>query len=131
LVERARFLVGDWTTAISGRFHVIVSNPPYIARPALADLPREVALYDPRLALDGGPDGFTGYRSLVVDLLQLLQPGGVFACEIESDQALTVAAILQASGLAFEGCERDLAGFRRCVVARAPQKTIGMRRSPV
>ena len=129
--ERAHFLAGDWRTAISGQFDVIVSNPPYIAHAALADLPREVALYDPRLALDGGPDGFTAYRSLVIDLLQSLQPGGVFACEVESDQAPTVAAMLRASGLAIDGCERDLAGFTRCVVARAPQKTIGMRSGPV
>jgi release factor glutamine methyltransferase len=129
--ERAHFLVGDWGTAISGRFDVIVSNPPYIACPALADLPHEVALYDPRVALDGGPDGFTAYRSLVVDLLQLLQPGGFFACEVGSDQAPIVAAMLRASGLAVEGCERDLAGFTRCVMARAPQKTIGMRSGPV
>jgi release factor glutamine methyltransferase len=135
LVERAHFLVGYWGTAISGRFDVIVSNPPYIARAALADLPFEVALYDPPLALDGGPDGLGAYRSLVIDLPGLLKPGGVFACEVGLGQAPTVAAMLWASGLAIEGCERDLAGIARCVVARAPvrpvQKFVGMRRRPV
>jgi release factor glutamine methyltransferase len=134
LARRAHFLVGDWVTAISGRFDAIVSNPPYIARSALADLPREVALYDPRLALDGGPDGLDTYRSLVPDLPRLLKPGGVFACEVGLGQAPTVEAMLQASGLAIEGCERDLAGIVRCVVARAPgrvaQKVVGMCRLP-
>ena len=135
LGERAHFLVGDWGTAISGRFDVIASNPPYIAGAALADLAPEVALYDPCLALDGGADGLGAYRSLVLDLLQLLNPGGVFVCEVGLGQAPAVAAMLRASGLAIEGCERDLGGIARCVVASAParaaQKVVGMRRLPV
>jgi release factor glutamine methyltransferase len=135
LGERAHFLVGDWGTAISGRFDVIASNPPYIGGAALADLPPEVALYDPCLALDGGADGLGAYRSLAFDLLRLLRPGGVFACEVGSGQASGVEAILRARGLAVDGCEPDLAGIARCVVARAParaaQKVVGMRRLPV
>jgi len=135
LAERAHFFVGDWGTAISGWFDAIVSNPPYIAGVALADLPDEVALYDPCLALDGGPDGLGAFRSLVVDLAPLLKPGGVFACEVGFGQAPRVAAMLRASGLTIEGCDRDLAGAARCVVARAPaqaaQKVVGMRRLPV
>jgi release factor glutamine methyltransferase len=134
LAGRAHFLVGDWGTAVSGRFDVIVSNPPYIARSALADLPQEVALYDPPLALDGGPDGLGAYRFLVSDLTRLLRPEGVFACEVGAGQAPAVAAMLRASGLAIDGCERDLAGLARCVVGRAPglatQKVVGIRRLP-
>ena len=135
LAERARFLVGDWGTAVSGKFDAIAANPPYIAGAALADLPREVALYDPCLALDGGADGLGAYRSLVIDLRRLLKPGAVFACEVGLGQAPAVAALLQASRLAVEGCERDLAGIARCVVARAnagaAQKVVGMRCGPV
>jgi release factor glutamine methyltransferase len=135
LGERAHFLVGDYGTAISGRFDVIVSNPPYIASAALADLPPEVVLYDPCLALDGGADGLGAYRSLVADLARLLEPGGVVAIEVGFNQAPTVAAMLRAGGLAISGCERDLAGIARCVVAHAPvraaQKVVGMRRLPV
>ena len=135
LAERAHFLVGDWTTAISGSFDVIVSNPPYIERAALADLPRDVACYDPCLALDGGADGLGAYRSLVGGLPELLKPGGIFACEVGMGRAPAVEQILQASGLTIEGCEPDLAGIARCVVARASglaaQKVVGMRRLPV
>ena len=135
LSERAHFFVGDWGTAISGRFDVITSNPPYIASAALADLPPEVALYDPCLALDGGTDGLGAYWSLVVDLARLLEPGAVLAIEVGFSQAPAVAVMLRASGLANEGCERDLAGIARCVVAsapaRAPQKVVGMRRLTV
>ena len=135
LAERAHFLVGDWGRALSSRFDVIVSNPPYITGAALADLPREVALYDPSRALDGGADGLSAYRALVVDLPRLLGPRAVFACEIGLGQAPAVAAMLQAIGLADDGCERDLAGIARCVVAgahtRAAQKVVGMRCLPV
>src|SRR6516164_2968837 len=135
LAERAYFLVGDWGTAMSGKFDVIASNPPYIASAALADLPPEVALYDPCLALDGGADGLGAYRALVVDLARLLQPGAVLVIEVGFSQAPAVAAMLRASGMAIEGCERDLAGIARCVVAGAParaaQKVVGMRRLPV
>ena len=135
LAERAHFLVGDWGTAMSGKFDVIASNPPYIASAALADLPPEVALYDPCLALDGGADGLGAYRALVVDLARLLQPGAVLVIEVGFSQAPAVAAMLRASGMAIEGCERDLAGIARCVVARAParaaQKIVGMRRLTV
>ena len=135
LAERAHFLVGDWGTAMSGKFDVIASNPPYIASAALADLPPEVALYDPCLALDGGADGLGAYRALVVDLARLLQPGAVLVIEVGFSQAPAVAAMLRASGMAIEGCERDLAGIARCVVAGAParaaQKVVGMRRLPV
>jgi len=119
LAERVHFLVGDWGAAVSAKFDVIVSNPPYIAGAALADLPREVALYDPCLALDGGADGLGAYRSLAVDVPRLLKPGGFFACEVGAGQAPVVEAILRTSGLAIDGCEPDLAGIARCVVARA------------
>jgi len=135
LAARARFFVGDWGTAVSGRFDVIVSNPPYIVSAALAGLPREVALYDPRSALDGGADGLGCYRALAVDLSRLLGPGALFACEVGLGQTPRVAAIFRASGLAVEGCEYDLAGVERCIVAqtdgRPAQKFVGMRRLPV
>ena len=135
LFERAHFFVGYWGTAISGRFDVIVSNPPYIASSAFSALPPEVGLYDPSLALDGGADGLTAYCSLQADLSRLLKPGAIFVCEVGSGQASTVAALLKANGLVIEKCERDLAGIARCLVARSPapvaQKIVGMRRVPV
>lgn len=115
---RALFLVGDWGRALRGRFEAIVANPPYIASAALAELPREVALHDPRRALDGGADGLAAYCALAPDLPELLAPTGLFACEIGVDQAAGVAAILAAQGLESEAPVRDLAGIERVLVAR-------------
>jgi len=135
LARRAHFFVGDWGAAISGVFDIIISNPPYIPSAAIADLPREVALYDPRRALDGGPDGLRCYRLLAVDLPRLMGPNSLFACEVGLGQAAAVALTLQADGLSTERCERDLAGRARCVIARAnapaSQKIVGMGCLPV
>jgi release factor glutamine methyltransferase len=123
LARRAHFFVGDWAGPISGFFDVIISNPPYIASAALADLPREVALYDPRCALDGGLDGLCCYRSLAADLRGLMGSRSLFVCEVGPSQGSAVEAILRANGLSIERCERDLAGIMRCVVARPAVST--------
>jgi release factor glutamine methyltransferase len=133
--NRAHFLVGDWGTAISGKVDAIVANPPYIATTLLGELPREVALHDPRLALDGGKDGLQAYHSLAMDLGRLLGSKAIFFGEIGCCQALAVAAIIRARGLVIEGYEQDLAGAPRCVMAKADavaaQKSVGMRCLPV
>ena len=133
--DRAHFLVGDWGTAIRGKFDAIIANPPYIPDTLLAGLPREVVLHDPHLALSGGEDGLQAYRSLAMDLGRLLRPKAFFFGEIGLGQERAVAAIIRASGLVIDGYENDLGGTARCVVARAdssaPQKSVGMRRFPV
>ena len=133
--DRAHFLVGDWGAAISGKLDAIVANPPYIATTLLAELPREVALHDPRLALDGGKDGLQAYHSLAMDLGRLLGSKAIFFGEIGCCQAPAVAAIIRARGLVIEGYEQDLAGAPRCVMAKADavaaQKSVGMRCLPV
>jgi release factor glutamine methyltransferase len=117
--DRALFFVGDWAAALSGWFDVVVANPPYIATAELASLPREVALHDPRRALDGGADGLEAYRSIAADLPRLLAPGGIFAAEIGVGEADAVGAILKGNGLVPDGIVKDLGGIVRCVTAHA------------
>ena len=57
VADRARFVAADWFDGLSGRFDLIVANPPYIPAEEIATLSREVAGHDPRRALDGGADG--------------------------------------------------------------------------
>jgi release factor glutamine methyltransferase len=137
LADRARFFVGDWATAVSGKFDAILANPPYVASEALALLPREVACYDPWRALDGGGDGLRSYRKIAEAAPRLLSPDGILAIEIGAGQPDAVTAIMTDNSLFVEGIEKDLAGIARCVIARpAPhdrrrQKKVGMRRGPV
>jgi release factor glutamine methyltransferase len=120
LADRAAFVAGSWGAVLTGRFDVIVSNPPYIPTADIAGLDPEVARYEPRLALDGGADGLDCYRALLPDMARLLAPGGLAALEVGAGQAADVAALAEAAGLAVVELRRDLAGIERCVVARRP-----------
>jgi release factor glutamine methyltransferase len=137
LADRARFFVGDWTTAVSGKFDAILANPPYIASEALALLPREVACHDPWRALDGGADGLRSHRAIAEAAPRLLSPRGILAIEIGAGQADAIVTMMKENTLIVDGVEKDLAGIARCVIARpAPfgslrQKTVGMRCRPV
>jgi release factor glutamine methyltransferase len=86
LADRARFMVGDWTTALDGRFDVVLSNPPYIPSGAIDKLQPEVAMFEPRLALDGGIDGLNAYRRLAAEFPRLMADDGVAAFEVGMGQ---------------------------------------------
>ncbi len=113
LVERARFVRGDWGAGLAGRFDLVLCNPPYVE--AGAELPRDVALYEPAAALFAGADGLDEYRRVVPQLGALIAPGGIAAVEIGSGQAAAVSALAGDAGLAV-AVRRDLAGRERCVV---------------
>lgn len=116
LADRVRFCEGDWGQALNGRFDVILSNPPYIPSADMAGLAPEVQ-HEPRLALDGGPDGLAAYRALAPDIARLLQPVGLAALEIGQGQASAVEDILRNAGLRILGRRGDLAGIERCILA--------------
>lgn len=119
LAGRARFIRGDWCAGLEERFDLVLANPPYIPTARIDGLEPEVARYEPRGALDGGPDGLEAYRTLASQLPAVLQPGGVVLFEVGEGQAAAVAGLAAASGLKSLGTRRDLAGIERCVVAGA------------
>lgn len=126
LAGRARFVAADLATGIDGPFDVIVSNPPYIPSADIAALAREVRDYDPRLALDGGVDGFTFYHRIAAVLPRLL-PDGLVLLETGYDQAQTVADLLISApaGPSSDAVRifNDVAGLPRVVAARTRSAT--------
>jgi release factor glutamine methyltransferase len=115
---RAAFAAADWLDGVSGKFDLIVSNPPYIAAGEIAGLAEEVAAHDPRLALDGGPDGLDAYRRIAMRARDALTEDGRLLVEIGPGQGDDVATIFARAGLDPErGARRDLAGRPRVVVA--------------
>jgi len=127
--KRADFVCADWLTGCVGRFDLIVSNPPYIPSAEISALDRQVAGYDPHLALDGGPDGLVAYRRIAGAARESLAPGGWLVAEIGAGQDDDVAAILAAEGfiLAADGFGRvhDLGGRVRCLRARCDDGLCG------
>ena len=118
LASRAVFAVSDWAGAVAGRFDLILCNPPYIASAVLPTLAPEVALHEPRLALDGGADGLGAYRRILPDLPRLLARTGVAVLECGHGQAADIEGLAQAQGLVLSRTGHDLAGVKRALVFR-------------
>jgi len=121
LTDRASFLQGDWFAPISGRFDLIVSNPPYIAADEMAGLSPEVREWEPHLALTPGGDGLDAYRAIAAGARDHLLPQGRLLVEIGPTQGAAVAALFTAAGLAQARILADLDNRHRVVSAIAPQ----------
>jgi release factor glutamine methyltransferase len=103
----------DWLARVPERFHLIVTNPPYVARP-LAALDPEVRRYEPRRALDGGEDGLVAIREILSQALDHLFPGGRILIEIGDGQGEAVLRFArEAAGLVETNVEADLRGKER------------------
>ena len=103
--------------AFEGLYDAILSNPPYIPTADLAGLQREVQR-EPRMALDGAPDGLLFYRTIAEHWCGKLAPDGFVAVEVGVGQADDVAALFAAKGLENTEILTDLGGVRRVVIAR-------------
>jgi release factor glutamine methyltransferase len=117
-LDRARFLACDMAAALRGPFDLIVSNPPYIASREIAALAPDVRDFDPRRALDGGPDGLEFYRSIAAAAPALLAPGGALIVELGAGQSQAVAALFAGGGLVPLPPRPDLSGIPRALVAK-------------
>jgi release factor glutamine methyltransferase len=116
LENRTALLRSDWTAALEAQeFDVVVSNPPYIPTDVIDTLEPEVRDHEPRLALDGGPDGLDAYRALAPEVLRVLRPGGLFAIEIGHDQSDAVETLFKAAGAEGVRTIKDLATRDRVV----------------
>lgn len=96
-----RFVRADLFEALHARrgwFHVIVSNPPYVARPELERLEPEVRDHEPRMALDGGPDGLDVLRRIIRGAPGFLCGGGYLIVEIGAGQAAALSAEIEKTG---------------------------------
>ncbi|OYW43288.1 MAG: protein-(glutamine-N5) methyltransferase, release factor-specific [Azorhizobium sp. 12-66-6] len=121
LAGRSVVRIGDWAQDLEGPFDLVVSNPPYIPSGDLPALEREVRLFDPAPALDGGADGLNAYRAILAALPRLLAPQGIAVLELGIGQEADVAALARAQGLLAEAPARpDLGGIPRALVLRAP-----------
>jgi release factor glutamine methyltransferase len=117
--DRVHLWAADWFAGLNAgcEFDLIVSNPPYVRSAEIGTLQQEITGHEPRLALDGGPDGLRSYRPILAEAHRYLAPGGSLLLEIGSDQRAAVGRLAEGSGCytGFE-CRRDYAGLDRLVV---------------
>lgn len=114
------FVESDLFENVTGKFDLILSNPPYIATDIIPTLMPEVAKYEPIIALDGKNDGLWFYERIVERLEEYLKPGGSVVFEIGYDQGEAVGNLLKNKG--FVGIEvvKDYAGNDRVVKGTMP-----------
>ena len=120
--RNVRIAAGSWFDALPNgeRFDVIVSNPPYVTREEYQALDRGVRDFEPRSALDGGPDGLEFYRRIAAEASRFLKPQGMVLVEIGATQGPAVRELFE-THIGPGKTYPDAAGKPRVVTARARQ----------
>ena len=114
----AEFVQGDLFEPVTGKFEIIVSNPPYIPSNVIPTLMEEVREHDPLMALDGKEDGLYFYREITGKASEYLYPGGMLLLEIGCEQAGAVTELMKNAGYRDVTVCKDLAGLDRVVSGR-------------
>lgn len=118
---RVRLVAGDLLEPLGGLINavdLVVANPPYIPTGDLPGLPAEVRDWEPRQALDGGPDGMDVHRRLAPQAARLLRPGGWLLMEMGERQAEELGRVMVAASFEEIGVRRDLRGVERMIGGR-------------
>lgn len=105
-----------------GKFDMLVSNPPYVTRDEMEQLPKSVAAFEPRLALFGGEDGLDFYRSIIQKFTPSLKPGGYLCFEFGMGMGDAVCALLEDNDYVIIERKRDYNDRERAVLAQRSRK---------
>jgi release factor glutamine methyltransferase len=115
--SRVRFYKSDVDKFSLGKYDLIVSNPPYIKKYILKYLERDIANFEPKLALNGGLDGLSEIRKVILKSSELIKKNGKFILEIGFDQKNKVINLLNKEGFYINSTLKDLAKNDRCIVS--------------
>ena len=113
LEARVNFAKSDWFSAVTDRYDLIVSNPPYLTDAEVASAEPEVRLFDPAAALAAPEDGLADLRRILEAAPKFLNPGGWVVLETGIDQHATLAEITARAGLVEGQGKPDLSGRAR------------------
>jgi release factor glutamine methyltransferase len=118
VAERIQFLGADGFNAVppGSLFHLIISNPPYIASPEITTLQPEVRDFEPHQALDGGPDGLDYYRRLADEAAPRLAPDGKLMLEFGDGQVELIREIFESKNWIVEAVRDDYTQRPRILV---------------
>ena len=122
VAERVLFVEGGWEDGLVADVDLVVGNPPYVTTAEMDELPRDVG-FEPRLALDGGPDGLDAYRLLLPAAAEFSPRAWWVGLEVDSRRATpspgSPAALWPGAGVTITD---DLAGRPRVVEIRWPAR---------
>ena len=118
VADRLSFVQGSWFDAVTGRFDLILSNPPYISDAEMRDLAPEVLGYDPHIALTPGGDGLDPYRIIARHAPDVLTPYGAVIVEIGHAQAADVTQIFKGAGFSKLRVHTDFEQKDRVITAK-------------
>ena len=115
--NRIRFINTDIDNFFSCKYDLIVSNPPYIKKSKLSSLIEDIRNFEPKLALDGGPDGFSTILKVIVKSSKLLKKKGMLFLEIDNTQVIKTKEMLKKYKFFTKDVCKDLSGNNRCIIA--------------
>jgi len=115
--NRVRLFKSDIDKFSNGKYDLIISNPPYIKNLDLRYLEKDVVLFEPKLALDGGLDGISEIRKIIKKSSDLIKNSGKLILEIAYDQKEEVKQLLRNNGFYVNSVVKDLAKNDRCIIS--------------
>ena len=117
LSNRVKFYNSDVDKFLIGKYDLVVSNPPYIKRQDLKYLEVDVKGFEPKLALDGGKDGFSKITKVISKTSMLLKRNGRFILEIGFGQKKKILSILKQNNFFINKVVKDYGKNDRCVIS--------------
>jgi release factor glutamine methyltransferase len=117
LTNRVKFFHSSVDNFKIGKYDVVVSNPPYIELLNLKYLEKDVVNFEPKLALNGGLDGFLKIRKVISKTRALIKKNGKFILEIGFNQKNKVKKILKEEGFYINKSIKDYGNNDRCIIS--------------
>ena len=117
LNNRTKFYISDVDNFLIGKYDIVISNPPYIENLSLKYLDRDVINFEPKLALDGGKDGFSEIIKVINKSSALIKKNGIFILEIGYNQKNKAIQMLKNKGFYIKKVLKDYSKNDRCIIS--------------
>ena len=115
--NRIKFFHSDIDNFFTDKYDLVISNPPYIKQHEINGLDKDIKNYEPRVALNGGIDGYSKIRLSIKKSSALIKKSGKLFLEIGSNQVMETLKILKINGFFTNKVVKDLANKNRCVIS--------------